>query len=82
VPPHPGRLTLCVPPRLWRDHTDPAVREFFGGGSGASGSAPGVGLNQRSLRFAAAEAAARAAGEPAWSTEQAMEKDAALDDDT
>jgi hypothetical protein len=78
VAPHPGRLTLCVPPRLWRDHTDPAVREFFGGCSGASG-APDAGLNQRSLQFAAAEEAARAAGEPAWNIEQAMEKDAALD---
>ena len=31
VAPHPGQRTLCVPPRLWRDHANHDVREFFGG---------------------------------------------------
>eukprot|EP01051_Picozoa_sp_SAG22_P001301 SAG22_NODE_49_length_24620_cov_80.053587_21_plen_195_part_00 len=92
VAPHPGRRTCVIPPRLWRDHTDPVVREFCfgddGAGDGGGGAASttskeitAVDLNQRSRRFAAAEQAALAAGGAAWSIEQALETEAALDAD-
>ena len=62
----------CVPPRLWRDHPDARTRTFFCGDSLAR-------LNERSLRFAEAEAEARRAGQ-VWTAEEALSKEHELEE--